>query len=131
MSAQSFRQLAGIPDSKASVKDSLLVIIDAQNEYAQGALKVDNIDSTRPAIANLLQRYRSGGGKVVHVKHSVPEGTPVFTPGTDLAEEFSELKPKDGEQVILKKFPGSFAETELDSLIKQSGLKKVVLVGYM
>jgi nicotinamidase-related amidase len=129
--AQSFRQLAGIPDSTASVKDSVLVIIDAQNEYAKGALAVDDIDKSRPAIQALLERYRSGGGKIVHVVHSVPDGTPVFTPGTELAEEFDELKAKDGETVISKKFPGSFAETELDSLIKKFDVKKVVLVGYM
>ena len=34
--AASFRQMAGIPDSTASVNDSVLVIIDAQNEYAEG-----------------------------------------------------------------------------------------------
>lgn len=129
--AQSFRQLAGIPNSTASVQDSVLIIIDAQNEYAKGALAVDNIKTSRPAIQRLLERYRSGNGKVVHVVHDVPEGTPVFTPGTELAAEFDELKPKDGEEVVHKKFPGSFAETELDSLMKKLDAKKVVLVGYM
>ena len=28
--------MAGIPDSTASVQDSTLLIIDAQNEYAEG-----------------------------------------------------------------------------------------------
>jgi len=31
--AESFRELIGVPPSKASTKDSVLVIIDAQNEY--------------------------------------------------------------------------------------------------
>ena len=31
--AKSFRELVGIPASTASTKDSVLVIIDAQNEY--------------------------------------------------------------------------------------------------
>lgn len=65
------------------------------------------------------------------MKHSVPDGAPVFTPGTELAEEFDELKPRDGEIVIEKKFPGAFAETSLKGDFKKSGLKKVVLVGYM
>lgn len=129
--AQSFRQLAGIPNSTASVKDSVLIIIDAQNEYAKGALAVDNLKTSRPAIHRLLERYRAGNGKIIHVVHDVPENTPVFTPSTELAEEFEELQPKDGESVIHKKFPGSFAETELDSLMKKLDAKKVVLVGYM
>jgi hypothetical protein len=31
--AKSFRELIGVPPSKASTKDSVLIIIDAQNEY--------------------------------------------------------------------------------------------------
>lgn len=32
---------------------------------------------------------------------------------------------------MVKKFPGSFAETNLDDIVKKTGLKKLVLVGYM
>jgi hypothetical protein len=31
--AKAFRELVGIPPSTASTKDSVLIIIDAQNEY--------------------------------------------------------------------------------------------------
>lgn len=69
----------------------------------------------------------------MHVLHQVPDGAPIFTPGTDLAEEFEELKPKEGEKVVKKLHPSAFAETELDGLLKKDGVegKKVVLVGYM
>ena len=30
---KSFRQMIGVPPSTASVKDSTLIIVDAQNEY--------------------------------------------------------------------------------------------------
>lgn len=134
--APSFRELAGIPPSTASPSDSVLIIIDAQNEYADGALKCTNLATSRPAIASLLQRYRAANGYIAHITHDVPEGTPVFTPGTALAEEFSELRPAadaapEKEALFQKKFPGSFAETALDDFVKKSGLKKVVLVGYM
>lgn len=69
--AKSFRQLAGVPPSTASTKDSALVIIDAQNEYAQGALKIKNVDASRKAIKDLLERYRKDGGLVIHVVHQV------------------------------------------------------------
>jgi len=100
MAPPTFRHdILGIPDSKASPKDSVLVIIDAQNEYASGKLKVANVASSRKAIAALLDKYRQANGKIVHVTHQVPDGAPVFTPGTDLAEEFDELKPREGEKV--------------------------------
>lgn len=91
---KSFRELLGQSPSTASTSDSALVIIDAQNEYASGALTVTNAASSSKAIAELLERYRKANGKVIHVLHKTPEGAPVFTPGTDLAEEFKELKAK-------------------------------------
>ena len=131
MAPPTLRDMLGAQASTATPSDSTLVIIDAQNEYAEGQLKVSDPDSTRKQISGLLSKYRDAGGKVVHVKHSVPEGAPVFTPNSRLAEEFDELKPKDGEKVIDKIHPSSFAETDLDEHLGQSGSKKVVLTGYM
>ena len=69
----------------------------------------------------------------MHVVHATPEGAPVFTPNTALAEEFKELTPKQGEKVISKNFPSCFASTDLEEYLKGLGDagKKVVLVGYM
>jgi nicotinamidase-related amidase len=132
---KSLRQLFGASPSTASVKDSTLIIIDAQNEYASGKLKVENVDQSRKVIADLLSRYRRGGNgsNIVHVVHEVPEGAPVFTPGTLLAAEFDELKPQSGEKVIAKNFPSSFAQTDLHEYLQglDSVGKRIVLVGYM
>ncbi|KAF7552951.1 hypothetical protein G7Z17_g3983 [Cylindrodendrum hubeiense] len=129
--AFSLRELLGAPPSTATTSDSTLIIIDAQNEYAEGKLKVVNVAASRKAIASLLNKYRAANGNVVHVVHAVPEGAPIFTPGTKFAEEFDELAPKDGEKVIHKNFPGSFAGTDLEEHLEKLGSKKVVLVGYM
>lgn len=131
MGALSFREMTGASPSTASPSDSTLVIIDAQNEYAEGKLKVTNAPETRKAIAGLLNKYRDAGGKIVHVKHSVPEGAPVFTPKTKLAEEFDELTPEDGEKVIEKIHPSSFADTTLHDYLRGVGGLKIVLTGYM
>ncbi|KAL6920589.1 hypothetical protein ACHAPO_007084 [Fusarium lateritium] len=130
-SATSFRELIGVQPSAASPTDSVLIIIDAQNEYAEGKLQVTNVAESRKVIAALLEKYRAANGSIVHVVHATPEGAPVFTPGTKLAQEFDELKPKDGEAVIQKNFPGSFAKTDLQEVLDKTGKKKVVLTGYM
>ena len=56
-----------------------------------------------------------------------------FTPNTDLAAEFDELKPQSGEKVISKQQPSCYAGTDLDEYLKGLGDvgKKVVLTGYM
>ncbi|KAK7026252.1 isochorismatase family protein YddQ [Favolaschia claudopus] len=128
-----------------SARDSILVIIDAQNEYLDGLLSIskDNIAYSRPNILKLLQRYRAAHAPVAHVVHVAGPGSPMFTPDTSLAEIFPELAPlpdrvgsgkqgdTDFEVLVRKRFPGAFAETTLDALIKQAGVRKVVLVGYM
>lgn len=104
MATKSFRDLLGVPPSTASTSDSALIIIDAQNEYASGALTVTNAESSGKIIADLLEKYRQAGGKVIHVLHKTPEGAPIFTPGTELAEEFKALKAK-------VRYPSSGTET--------------------
>lgn len=126
-----FRELLGVPPSTASPSDSALLIIDAQNEYASGKLTVTNAEPSGKVIADLLERYRSANGKIVHILHKTPDGAPIFTPGTELAEEFPSLKAKDGEEIIWKLHPGSFAETPLEDVLKGWGIKKLVLTGYM
>ena len=100
------------------------------SRYADGVLKTKNITSTRSAISSLLEKYRSSSDSsetknVVHIVHSVPDGTPVFTPNTPLAAEFDEITPKPGEKVISKHHPGSFAETDLDDYLGSLGDKGV------
>lgn len=134
-SVKSFRDILGVPRSSATPQDSTLIIIDAQNEYITGALKTEKVAETRQAIAKLLEKYRAAGhGKnIVHVVHKVPEGAPIFTPNTELAEEFPELTPKGDEKIVTKLHPSSFAGTDLHEYLQGLGEvgKKIVLVGYM
>lgn len=127
----SFRSLIGVPPSTASTSDSVLVIIDAQNEYATGKLRVSNVDTSRIVIASLLQKYRVAKAPIVHVVHVTPDGAPVFTPRTELAEKFHELAPWDGEFTVKKQHPGSFTDTDLQDILKATGRGKIVLAGYM
>ncbi|KAI6790294.1 hypothetical protein KC361_g8024 [Hortaea werneckii] len=115
----------------ASATDSTLIIIDAQNEYADGVLKVENVVESRKAIATLLNKYRKKSGKIVHIAHQAPDGAPIFTPQTPLAKEFDEVQASDGEKVIGKVHPSSFADTPLHEHLQSTGSRKLVLCGYM
>lgn len=110
--------------------------------YADGLLQTANIAQTRSAISSLLETYRTaaadsssnGKSNIIHVVHSVPEGTPIFTPSTPLAAEFSEIEPKNSEKVISKHLPSAFKDTELHAYLQSlpdGKGKKIVLAGYM
>ncbi|KAI4280433.1 MAG: hypothetical protein L6R35_005888 [Caloplaca aegaea] len=97
-SGKSFRSLLGMPPSQPTPTNSTLVLIDCQNEYDHGALAIHDVASSRAVVGQVLQKYRDAGGDVVHVVHDTPEGAPLFTPGTELAEEWEELRPGEGEE---------------------------------
>ncbi|KAI4126552.1 MAG: hypothetical protein LQ341_006867, partial [Variospora aurantia] len=74
------------------------------NEYDHGALAIHDVASSRAVVGQVLQKYRDAGGNVVHVVHDTPEGAPLFTPGTELTEEWEELRPREGEEVSFSSF---------------------------
>jgi len=88
------------------------------------------VEPTRKVIAELLERYRSASGSIIHIKHKTPEGAPLFTPDTPLADEFDELVATGDEPIIWKQAPGAFTGTDLQEKIKGTGKDKVVIVGY-
>ncbi|KAF1817381.1 Isochorismatase hydrolase [Eremomyces bilateralis CBS 781.70] len=131
MSPQTIRSLIGVSPSAPSVTDSVLVIIDAQNEYANGKLKVADVEVSQKVIKALLDKYRASNGSVVHVVADTPPGAPIFTPGTELAEIFEELTPKANEPVVHKHHASAFTGTDFQEQVTKTGKKKLVVVGYM
>lgn len=67
----------GNPAVNTNDKDSCLVIVDAQNEYAHELLAISNVQASRAAIGQVLKKYRDAEGDIVHVKHVTPDGVPV------------------------------------------------------
>ncbi|OBT55040.1 hypothetical protein VE04_05204 [Pseudogymnoascus sp. 24MN13] len=135
-SVKSFRELIGVAPSTVSVNDSTLIIIDAQNEYANGHLKTVNVAESRKAISTVLEKYRKsthGCNNTCTFCIVTPPGAPVFTSGTELSQEFEELSPKANEKIVEKNYPSSFAKTDLAAYLEGLGDigKKIVLVGYM
>jgi nicotinamidase-related amidase len=132
MSTPSLRQVVGVPNSTASVKDSVLVVIDAQDEYIYGSLPAQDYKEVNVVISNLLDKYRKQNGHVVHVLHSMgADEAPIFKPNGKLTKEMDGVEAIEGESVVWKKHAGSFSETDLAEVIKKTGLKKLVLTGYM
>ncbi|KAL8950933.1 MAG: hypothetical protein Q9222_003055 [Ikaeria aurantiellina] len=128
-SGASFRSFLGIPPSKPTPADTVLVIVDAQNEYDHGLLAIHEVEKSRKVIGQVLQKWRDADGQVVHVLHQTPDGAPLFTPGTELERELEELEPKQGEEVIHKSKPCAFSDTKLEEYLKQAGKTKILLVG--
>lgn len=128
---QTLFEKSGIKLQPATLADSILIIIDAQREYTEGALPLHNIKSATAQLKELLNRARAAGTPVIHVVHHAKPGAPLFNPESQLAEVIPELKPVNSEPILIKTMPSSFTKTELNNVLKGIGRKKLILTGFM
>jgi len=110
-----------------------LVIIDIQNDYFPGGkMELEGADAAAANAGKALARFRKEGVPVIHVRHlSVRPGSSFFIPGTAGAEIHAAVKPQAGEKVIEKNFSNSFRGTELERVLKDAGVKELVVAGMM
>jgi nicotinamidase-related amidase len=127
---KTIRDIAGLGDESTSISDSALIIIDAQNTYCEGVMKLDGIDNALKECRVLLDRFRQAGRPVFHIRHDAGPGSP-YDVSNPIGQIVDSLSPAQGEAVITKNYPNSFAGTDLDSLIKKTGTNNLIIVGFM
>jgi nicotinamidase-related amidase len=124
------RALSGLPSTPARLADSTLILIDCQNTYTQGVMALDGVADALDEAAALLQRARSAGIPIIHVKHDAGEGSP-YDIRAAIGQIVDQVAPEGDEPVIVKHFPNSFVQTELDDLLKASPAHNLLLAGFM
>ncbi len=78
----------------------------------------------------LLERAREAGTPVFHIVHHGKPGGALFNPEGPLSGIVAPLIPLDGGTVVVKHLPNAFAGTELDSLIRATGRKELIVAGF-
>lgn len=122
-------EMAGAKAEPAKLSNSVLIIIDAQREYVDGALPLAGVDAAITEIAKLLARARKSGMPVIHV---VQKGNgALFNPGGVYFEIVSALRSQAGETIIEKSRVSAFAGTKLEEAIQRTGKKNLIIVGFM
>jgi len=110
-----------------------LVLIDVQNDYFEGGKKeLFAPDKALAAGAKILAKAREAGLTIVHVRHiAKAPGATFFVEGTPGSEIHQGVAPRTGEKIIIKHFPNSFRETELDSVLRSAEIKRIIFCGMM
>ncbi len=124
------RSAAGLPIAYGPLSDAVLIVVDAQMEYAaEGALALPGLAPVLNNIEALLLKGRKDGAEIVHIAHEGSEGR-AFDParGGRIIEQVS---PLDGETVISKGLPNAFAHTELQNHLATIGRPHLVICGFM
>jgi len=110
-----------------------LLIIDVQNDYfPDGKMELVNSTEASIKIKSLIKQLRKVPIEIVHIQHiSVRPGATFFLPNTSGVEIHENVKPEGDEKVIVKNYPNSFRETELDNYLKLKGISKLLITGMM
>lgn len=122
--------LSGASLSPSPLERSALVIVDAQMEYVTGSLPLAGVEAALGEIAALLALARSRGVPVIHVVHHAP-GRPLFDPAGPFAAIAPQALPAEGEPVVIKTLPNSFAGTDLLERLRETGRSELILAGFM
>ncbi len=114
-----------------------LLVIDMLRDFIEGKLSSPRFRRVIPCIERLLEVARGRGVPVVYVCDSHVPGVdrelelwgPHAVRGTRGAEVIDELKPREGDYIVLKRRYSGFFQTDLDLLLRELGVDTVILTG--
>lgn len=124
------RDLVGLGNTATPISSSALVIIDAQNTYREGVMKLEGVEPALAECRKLLDRFRAAGRPVFHIQHDAGAGSP-YDINAPIGQIADVVSPLANEPVIIKSFPNSFVQTDLDERLKQAGVENLILTGFM
>ena len=124
------RDLVGLGNNASTIESSALVIIDAQQTYREGVMQLEGVEPALEECRTLLERFRAADRPVFHIQHDAGPGSP-YDVTAPIGQIAAPVPPVNGEAVIVKNFPNSFANTDLDEQLKAAGIENLILVGFM
>jgi nicotinamidase-related amidase len=124
------RVLAGLPLQPVGLAESTLVMIDCQNTYTRGVLELEGVQAALDEAAFLLERARVAGIPIIHIQHDDGPGS-LYDVRGESGAIVARVAPRDGEPVVVKNYPNSFVQTDLDERLKAVSASNLVLAGFM
>lgn len=118
--AQPARAADADADAAAPPPPTALLIIDIQDFYFPGgALPLVEPEAAAANAAKLLAQARAHGKAVVHVGHNAMAGRGFH----------ADVAPRDGEPVVMKDEVNAFLKTDLQAVLKDRGVARLVVCG--
>jgi nicotinamidase-related amidase len=99
-----------------------LLLVDVQRGVVAEAHRRDEVLTN---VAVVAERARSQGVPVVWVQHADP-GMPI---GSDAWQLVPEVPRRESERVVRKRFGDAFEDTELEDVLAEAGVGRLVVAG--
>ena len=113
------------------MKEALL-IIDVQNDYFPGGTnELSHPFEAEKRIRELIAESRTRGRPIIYIQHFNPPDDTFFLEGTFGAEISERIRPHPEDKLIIKRYPNSFLETELDAYLKRLQADTLIICGMM
>ena len=102
--------------------NTALLVIDVQTGVVGDAYDRDTVVAN---VGTVVEKARAAEVPVVWVQHSSDN----LVEGSEPWEIVAELSPDEGEPLVPKRYPDSFEETTLESLLAELAVGRLVVVG--
>ncbi len=122
--------MAGADMTPSRLANSTILLIDCQMEYVSGAMPLPDVASALDEIEKLLARGRNAECPIVHVAHKGGAGG-MFDREAERGQLAVQAASKQGESIIEKGLPNSFAHTNLQDILTEIGRKELIVAGFM
>jgi nicotinamidase-related amidase len=130
MPPKTLLEMAGAKPAPLRLREAVVVVIDAQHEYVDGALSLPGVQPALQEIGKLLARARHLMTPIIHVVHLGPADG-LFAPASDGAEVARPATPAPNEPVLSKRLPNAFGSTDLADRVHALKKPGIILVGFM
>ncbi len=110
---------------------SALLIIDVQKAIDHPKWGERNNPDAEKNIAQLLAHWRRVCGTIVHIQHNSIEEASPYRAGQPFHDFKQEVMPLTNEIIVGKTTNNAFVDTDLLSVLKQAGVKSLVICGVL
>ena len=110
-----------------------LIVIDVQNEYFSGNMKIEypSVEISLPNITRAMDAAHAAGIPVVVVQHDAPGQSPIFAKGSPGWQLHDEIAQRPSSHHINKSYASVFTGTDLGPWMADNGIDMLTIVGYM
>ncbi|WP_323165631.1 cysteine hydrolase family protein [Pseudomonas bubulae] len=126
------RAMSGaVPIDRLGPASTALLVIDFQQEYFTGRLPIPDGQKALNKARELIAFADKARIPVYQIQHIAPAGSAVFALDGEGVKFHPQMLPRAGDTVLQKTTVSVFGSTELDRLLKEKGIKTVIIAGLM
>ncbi|HEY6594580.1 MAG TPA: isochorismatase family protein [Asanoa sp.] len=103
--------------------NTALLVVDVQNGVVEGAYDRDRVVAN---VGSLVHKARAGNVPVIWVQHNDDEG---LVRGNDNWQLVPELSRDEAEPLVEKRYPDSFEDTTLESVLSDLKIGRLMVAG--